>query len=142
MEPGKDYVGIAVAYWCHDGDGKYLFNKRGANCRDEQGKWDCGAGKLEFGDSVENTLRKEIREEYDAEVLEYEFLGYHDVFKKRDGAPVQWLTLVFRVRLDPTQAKNNEPHKFDAIGWFSLNEPPAPLHPQVERELVRYRERL
>ncbi|MBU6323684.1 MAG: NUDIX domain-containing protein [Patescibacteria group bacterium] len=139
MEPGKDYVGVTVAYYCHDGKGNYLFNKRGKNCRDEQGKWDCGAGKLEFGDSVEDTLRKEIREEYGAEVLEYEFLGYHDVFRKRDGAPIQWLTLAFRVRLNPAEARNNEPHKFDEIGWFTLDALPSPLHPQVEVELERYR---
>jgi hypothetical protein len=35
-----------------------LFNKRSENCRDEIGNWDCGGGGLEFGDTVEDTIKK------------------------------------------------------------------------------------
>jgi hypothetical protein len=62
MKKGEDYTGVAVVYFCHDGNNKYLLAKRGINCRDEHGTRDCGGGELEFNDSVENTLRKEIFE--------------------------------------------------------------------------------
>ncbi|MBI5644758.1 hypothetical protein HY970_01540 [Candidatus Kaiserbacteria bacterium] len=81
MNRGVDYIGVTVSYLCHDGRGNYLFNKRGANCRDEQGKWDNGGGSLEFGLTIVENLKKEIKEEYCADVLEYDFLGYRDVFR-------------------------------------------------------------
>ena len=69
-------------YLCHDGKGNVLLNKRSTNCRDEHGAWDCGGGGLEFDDTVENTLKKEIAEEYCTDVLSYNFLGYRDVHRE------------------------------------------------------------
>ena len=60
MKKGLDYTGVTIVYFCHDGQGRFLLSKRGVNCRDEQGTWDPGGGGLEFGDTVENTLKKEI----------------------------------------------------------------------------------
>ena len=69
MKRGEDYTGVAVVYFCHDGKGNFLLNKRGVNCRDEHGTWDPGGGGIEFGDTVENSLRKEIKEEYCTDVI-------------------------------------------------------------------------
>jgi hypothetical protein len=52
MEKGLDYTGISVVYFCHDGNGNFLMQKRGKNCRDENGRWDIGGGALEVEDSV------------------------------------------------------------------------------------------
>jgi ADP-ribose pyrophosphatase YjhB (NUDIX family) len=41
---------------------------RNTLCRDEHGAWDCGGG-LEFGDTVEEALQKEIHEEYKTSIL-------------------------------------------------------------------------
>ena len=76
MKRGEDYTGIAVVYFCHDGKRNVLLSKRGQNSRDEKGTWDPGGGGVEFGDTIENTLKKEIKEEYSTDILDYEFLGY------------------------------------------------------------------
>jgi 8-oxo-dGTP diphosphatase len=128
MEKGFDHIGITVCYLCHDGHGNVLLNKRGAKARDENGKWDPGGGGLEFGDSVETTLKKEIKEEYCADVLDYQFMGYRDLFREINGKKSHWLTLDFIVHVNPDQVKNGEPHKFDEIGWFKLDAFPSPLH--------------
>lgn len=136
MKKGEDYTGITIIYTCHDGDGNYLLNKRGINCRDEQGSWDFGGGGLEFGDTVENTLRKEIMEEYCTDVISYEFLGYRDVHRENNGKKTHWLALDFKVLVDPKKVKNGEPHKFDEIGWFKLDQLPTPLHSQCVNTLA------
>jgi 8-oxo-dGTP pyrophosphatase MutT (NUDIX family) len=74
LRQGIDHIGVSVVFLCHDGKGNFLFHKRSDACRDEQGTWDCGGGGVELGDSVEDTLRKEIMEEYGAPVLAHEFL--------------------------------------------------------------------
>ncbi|MEO8066014.1 MAG: NUDIX domain-containing protein [Candidatus Doudnabacteria bacterium] len=142
MKKGVDHIGIAVVYFCHDGKGNVLMAKRSANARDEQGRWDIGGGGVEFGDTVEDTLRKEIKEEYNAEVLSFEFLGFRDVRREHNGQKTHWIGLDYKVLIDANNVKIGEPHKFDAIGWFTLNALPKPSHSQFPEFLEKYREKL
>jgi 8-oxo-dGTP pyrophosphatase MutT (NUDIX family) len=142
MKKGEDFTGVSIVFTCHDGKGNYLLAKRGTNCRDEHGTWDPGGGGLEFGDSVEATLRKEIAEEYGADVLAYEFLGFRDVHREQNGRKTHWVALDFKVLVDPAKVKNGEPHKLDEIGWFRLDTLPAPLHSQYPKFLELYKDRL
>ncbi|HUC01985.1 MAG TPA: NUDIX domain-containing protein [Candidatus Paceibacterota bacterium] len=142
MEKGVDFVGITVCYLCHDGNGNVLLNKRGKNARDEQGKWDGGGGALELGDTVEKTLRKEIKEEFCTDVLDHTFLGYRDLHREHNGKKTYWLTLDFIVLVDRNKVKNGEPHKFDDIGWFTVKTLPAPLHSGAPSFLEKNKEAL
>ncbi len=142
MKKGQDYTGITIVYLCHDGEGNVLLNKRSVNCRDEHGRWDCGGGGLEFGDTVDNTLKKEIFEEYRANIIDYEFLGYRDVHRENEGIKTHWLALDFKVKIDKETVANGEPHKFDAVEWFPLNSLPSPLHSQFPFLLEKYKDKL
>ncbi len=152
MQKGIDFIGVSVSYFCHDGQGNYLFQKRGAGARDEHGKWDCGGGGLEFGEMIADCLTKEIREEYCADIISSEFLGYYEAHRMVEGKsfgsaqdkPTHWIALHFKVLVDPKQVKNGEPHKFDEIGWFRLdNLPPASeLHSQLLAEIEKYKGKL
>jgi 8-oxo-dGTP diphosphatase len=142
MKKGVDYTGVTVVYFCHDGQGNFLFSKRSTNCRDEHGCWDEGGGSIEFDHTVEGTLRKEIKEEYCTDVLDYEFLGYSDVHREHEGTKTHWIALDFKVLIDREKVKNGEPHKFDEIGWFRLDKLPSPLHSQTPRRLGLYKDKL
>jgi 8-oxo-dGTP diphosphatase len=142
MQKGIDYIAVGVSYFCHDGNGKYLMNKRSKNCRDEHGRWDIGGGGIDFGDTIEETLRKELKEEYCVENMSYEFLGYKDVFRELDGKKTHWIQFFFRVKVDSKEVKNGEPHKFDEIGWFSLDNLPTPLHSQIQSQVNLYKDKL
>ena len=95
LRKGTDYTGISVVFLCHDGLEHFLLHKRSQTCRDEQGTWDCGGGGVEFGDTVEETLHKEVMEEYCATIISYQFLGYGDVFRESEGKPTHWLAFHF-----------------------------------------------
>ena len=142
MKKGEDYIGVAVVYLCHDGEGNFLFNKKSKNCRDEHGMWDPGGGGVEFGDTIEETLRKEIKEEYCTDVLNYEFLGYRDVHRINNGKKTHWLALDFKVLIDKNKVANGEPDKFDAIEWFTLDKLPSPLHSQFMTLFNSHKDRL
>ena len=142
MKKGEDYTGVGVVYFCHDGKGNVLLNKRSNNCRDEHGTWDLGGGGIEFGDTVENSLRKEIKEEYCTDVINYEFLGFRDVHREHDGKKTHWIALDFKVLVDRNKVANGEPYKFDAVEWFTLNSLPKPLHSQFPTFLRLYKNKI
>lgn len=111
-------------------------HKRSKNCRDEQGTWDRGGGALEHGEQLEESVRREVKEEYGADVEKLQFLRYIDIHRKLvDGTPTHWINLLFAVKVNPKQAKNNEPYKIDEIGWFKPDKLPKPLHSQFMKEL-------
>jgi 8-oxo-dGTP diphosphatase len=142
LQKGIDFTGVTIVYFCHDGKGNFVMSKRGKNSRDEQGRWDIGGGGLEFGDTVENTIRKEIKEEYCTEVISYEFLGYRDVHRMRDGKKDHWVALDFKVLIDPKKVKNGEPHKFDDVQLFRFETMPNPVHSQFPKFLELYKRKL
>ena len=142
MQKGLDYTGVSVVYFCHDGKGNFLMQKRGKNCRDEHGRWDIGGGGVEFGVTIEENLKKEIKEEYSTEVLGYDFLGFRDVHRENDGRKTHWIALDFKVLVNPNMVKNGEPHKFDEVKWFTLNTLPSPIHSQLGNFLKEYSKKL
>ncbi len=144
MQKGIDFVGVAVTYFCHDGKGNFVLDKRGPNSRDEQGLWELGGGGLEVKDSVEETLRKEIKEEYGCDVISFEFLGFRDVFRSINDIQTHWVTLDFKVLVDPKQVKNGEPNKLEDVRFFTFENIPDKdqCHSQLWHFLNKYRQKL
>jgi 8-oxo-dGTP pyrophosphatase MutT (NUDIX family) len=139
---GIDHIGVTVVYFCHDGKGNFVMAKRSQNARDEQGRWDIGGGAVEFDETIEQTLRQEIKQEYCTDVLSFEFLGYRDVHRENNGKKTHWIALDFKVLIDPAKVKIGEPHKFDEIGWFTIDKIPDNIHSQLSNFLGPYRDKL
>lgn len=116
--------------------------KRSKNARDEHGRWDICGGGLELGDTVEHRLKTEIKEEFCADAINCEFLGVRDIHRVQNGVPTYWIGLDFKVLVDPSQVKIGEPHKFDEIGWFTLDNVPQPTHSQWPKFFEKNKDRL
>lgn len=142
MKKGTDFIGVSIVFFCHDGKGNVTLGKRSNQARDENGKWDIGGGGLEHGDTVERRLKQEIKEEYSTNVLAFEFLGYRDVHRQLNGKPTHWITLDFKVLINPKLIKNGEPNKFEEVKMFKLGNFPSPLHSQLSYFLKKYKDRL
>ena len=137
---GIDFIGVTCSFVCHDGKGNFLLHKRSKNCRDEQGRWDNGGGSHEFGAKLEDTVRREIEEEYGTTPSDIKFIKAYDAHRKlADGTDTHWVAIVYTAKVDSKKAKNNEPYKIDDIGWFRLNSLPSPLHSQVKHTLESVR---
>src|SRR3989344_8109205 len=131
MKKGIDCVGVCVVFFCHDGKGNVILGKRSSKSRDERATWDIGGGGVELHDSVIDTLKNEIKEEYDCDVLNYEFLGYRDVHRVHEGVKTHWVALDFKVLIDTKQMKNMEPEKKDDVKLFPLTQIPKEVHSQL-----------
>ena len=124
---------VSCVFVCHDGAGRVLLARRSAGARDEPGSWDCGAGALEFGETFDEAVAREVTEEYSAAPLAVDLLGVRNVL--RADPPSHWVAVIFGVRMDPGQVAIGEPHKFDELGWFRLDALPAPVHSQLPATL-------
>lgn len=131
---GVSFTGISTNFFCHDGRGNIFLTKRSNNTRDEHGNWDPGAGGLKHGQAVEESMRRELLEEYGVEPLNTDFIGYFDAFRETpDGQPTHWLVMCFAVKVDPQKIKINEPNMVDDSGWFTLDNLPSPMHSQIDK---------
>jgi 8-oxo-dGTP diphosphatase len=125
---------VSCVFVCHDGDGRVLLARRSAGARDEPGTWDTGAGALEFGETFEAAVTREVREEYSTSPLDITTLGVRNVLRDRPAS--HWVAVVFAVRVDPATVAIGEPHKFDQLGWFTIDALPEPLHSQLPPTLA------
>ena len=129
---------VSCVFICHDGAGRILLARRSAGARDEPGTWDTGAGALEFGETFEAAVTREVKEEYATDPQEISLLGVRNVVRTEPLS--HWVAVVFAVRVDPATVAIGEPHKFDELGWFDPTVLPALLHSQLEPTLELFRE--
>lgn len=140
MKIGIDYIGVTTPFYCHDGQGNFLLHKRSEKCRDEHHRWDPGSGKLEHGLSIEENILKEVLEEYGCGGNVQEILPAHDIFREQNGVATHWIAIPGFVRVNPKEVVNNEPEKILEIGWFTLDNLPAPLHTGFEYTFNLFKE--
>lgn len=128
LKKGVDYIGVTCVFYCHDGKGNFLLHKRSKHCRDEQGRWDCGGGSMEVGETFKKAVIREIKEEYGTKPLELKFAGVNNILRQNGSEKTHWVAVIFTARLDPNKVKIGEPKKIDELGWFKSGEFPKPLH--------------
>ena len=93
MRVGYDYTGVAVIFCCHDGKGNFLLSKRGQGARDEQGVWEFGGGKLEFGETLEEAIKREMQEEYGCSALAIDALPPVSLVRKKENGTMHWVLI-------------------------------------------------
>lgn len=125
---GFDYIGVTINFIVHDGNGNILLQKRSKNCRDEIGRWDIGGGAVEFGETLDEAVIREIREEYCTEPIKMELNKVFTALRKHEGKQTHWIGINYTVLVDPDTVSIGEPHKADELGWFGLKTLPTPMH--------------
>lgn len=140
LKRGIDYIGVTVPFVIHDGNGNILLQKRSVNCRDEQGTWDVGGGSMEFGETFEEAVRREVFEELCVEPLEIKFLKAYNALRSNNGIQTHWIALAHSVKVNPNKIKIGEPDRIDEIDWFKPDKLPSPLHSMMTRSLEAAKE--
>jgi ADP-ribose pyrophosphatase YjhB (NUDIX family) len=88
--PARPIVGVGALVWR---DGKILLIKRGKP--PAKGEWSLPGGAQELGETVEETARREVREETGCEIGALKLLGVFDSIEKdEDGHALYHFTLV------------------------------------------------
>lgn len=111
LRRGIDHIGVSASFVVHDGNGRILLQKRGTGARDENGRWDVGGGAIEFGESIDEAVQREIQEELCAEPTDIQFLTVYDAFRDLNGTQTHWVAIIHAVQVNPDEVKIGEPEK-------------------------------
>lgn len=120
MKKGVDYIGAGVGAAIFNEEGKLFITKRGQKAQNERGMWEIPGGAIEFGETCEEAIRREIREEVDVDIEVLELLGIHDHIIPEEHQ--HWLAPTFICNIVKGEPKILEPEKCEQIGWFTLEE--------------------
>ena len=98
--------------------GRVLLVRRSPQARHYPDVWDVFGGHVEVGESLEEALRREAREELGVEIEAFRPLGtVHDPVEPAD-------ITVFAVTAWKGEPVNAAPDEHSEIGWFTLSELP------------------
>lgn len=120
MKRGIDYIGVGIGAIIINGEGKMLLAKRGQKAKNERGKWEFPGGSVEFGDTMESTIKREMKEELDVEIEVGKHLSPIDHIIPKENQ--HWVTSTFIAKIVKGTPKIMEPEKCDEIRWFTLDE--------------------
>lgn len=141
MKPGVDYIGVSVGALILNEKGEVLLVKRSQNARNEKGKWEAPGGAVEFWETRETAVRREIMEELGVEVEIIKVLVTTDEILPEYRQ--HWLPTTFLAKVKNGQtAKIVEPEKHDAIGWFAIGALPSPLSYITSLDIAEYQRHL
>lgn len=83
---------------------------------------------MEHGETFEEAVRREVKEEYCVDIMDLKHLGVNNVIRKNGKQKTHWIAILFAALVNPKKVKIGEPEKMEEIGWFSQNDLPSPLH--------------
>lgn len=110
---------VAVTGFLYREDGKFLILKRSEKEIQNPGQWTVPGGKVERGESIIGTLKKEIKEESGLELDgEPEFYG-DDEFTRVDNHHVLVPKFTGKVRTGEVKIDKND---FDDFAWISKDD--------------------
>ncbi len=135
MKNGVDYIGVSVGAMILNSKGEVFLAKRGKKAKNERGCWENPGGGVEFGETLEKAVLREIKEEYGIKIELLEQFPAHDHILPKEKQ--HWVATTFLAKIKRGVPKILEPDKCDAIGWFSLNKLPKPLS-MISKADLRY----
>jgi ADP-ribose pyrophosphatase YjhB (NUDIX family) len=115
-------------------DGRLLLVKR--RRAPEAGHWSLPGGKVDFGESVADAVKREIREEVGLEIELLRPLGVAETIGVDDQ---HWVSPIYLAYAAEGEARNNEPEKLEAVAWVALEAPPQPLALAAQQALEALR---
>ena len=129
-------VRVGVGGIVEDTQGRILLLKRSKS--PEAGCWSIPGGAIEYGETAENAILRELREETGLTDCTADFIGYTDYILKVEES--HWCSLFFVIRSNSGTAANMEPDKHKSMGWFFKESVPVELTQNTMCAIKIYKE--
>jgi 8-oxo-dGTP diphosphatase len=133
-KPGHQYPGVGVGVIIENDQKEVLLTLRSGTTNNRAGLWELPGGTVELGDSLEDTVIKETKEEVGLIVVpEYCFSVVEDFVEGQ-----HWISFGYVTKVVGGRLQNCEPHKFDKIDFFNPLNLPKNTADLTRKELADY----
>ncbi len=116
-------VGGAVAAFVFNDEGKNIVQLRTGSHGAKT--WCPPGGKIDFGETPVEAIKREVKEETDLVITDVKFIGFTNDIFENDG--LHYITLWYATRVSDGTPKITEPEKCLAIEWHTIADMPQPL---------------
>lgn len=109
----------------HDGQGQILLLKRSGaldSTRSTVGMWSNPGGEVGFGETVEQAVVREAREELGVEIAIERVIGFSDQILPQAG--LHWHLVAFLARIAAGEPRILELERAEQLRWFRIEDLP------------------
>ena len=135
MKPGKDYIGVGCGAFILNEKRQLLLQQR--NKEPEIGYWSIPGGKLEWMETFEAAVKREVKEECGVDIKVEKLLGICDHIVKEEKQ--HWVSPNFLCKIINGEPKIMEPTKHIDMKWFNLEELPEKLTITTKNAIKSYK---
>ncbi|KPL73079.1 hypothetical protein ADN00_14915 [Ornatilinea apprima] len=135
MKRGIDYIGVGVGALIVNAQGLVFLARRGPLAKNERGLWEFPGGSVEFGETLAQSLIREMREEFGITISVGRLLDVVDHILPEEKQ--HWVSPTFICSITSGEPAIQEPGKCAEIGWFDPHVAPPDLT-QITRENLRH----
>jgi len=116
-----EIVRVGVGVLVQDSEGKILLGKRKGNLGENT--FSLPGGHLEFGETLEECARRELKEETDLDGMDFKVVSLaNDVAYGK-----HYVTIGLVVKTFSGEIKAMESDKFESWEWYGIDDLPQPL---------------
>ncbi len=135
MRKGKDYIGIGIGAIILNKKGQILLIQRGKKSKNEVGLWGFPGGALEFGETIEEAIIREVKEELGVAIKPLKKLAA--VNHRIPNEKQHWIAVPYICQLVSGRPKILEVNKIAAIKWLTIKEAQEKGLSLVAEEVLR-----
>jgi 8-oxo-dGTP diphosphatase len=137
MRRGIDYIGVGVGGVIVDEYSRLFLALRGPQAKNERGKWEFPGGAVEFGETLAETLQREMAEEYGISIEVGQLIGVVDHIIPQESQ--HWVSPTFICKITAGIPVIREPDKCLQIAWYKLDQIPSNLTAASQSSLEDYK---
>lgn len=119
-EQEKEYPRVGVGAFILDENEMALLVLRKKS--PEAGCWSIPGGRVEFMETIEDALKRELKEELGIKVKIINLLGVTNHIIEEEN--IHWVSPVFLVKIEEGELKNLAPDETQKYSWFSISNLP------------------
>ncbi len=137
LKPGKDYIGMGAGVMILDEKNeKILLMKRGNKCKNEAGYWSEPGGEVEFGETIVESMKREMKEELNVEVKIWGCSVYVDHIIEVESQ--HWVSVSLIGNISRGEPEIMEVTKCSEIKWFELEKLPEKITQATKEPIENY----
>lgn len=134
----KKYPKVGIGVLIENNEGQILLGLRKGS--HGSGEWSFPGGHLEFGEKIFECAKREVKEETDLIVEEFELISVADEMRYIESDGKHYLNIGVKAIYRGGDPKVMEPEKCETWKWFNFEEIPKKLYAGTELVLNNFKE--